>query len=27
VVWAPYPAPPQLCIPCDSLLDAVEGVE
>ena len=25
VVYAPYPAPPQLCIPCDSMLDAVEG--
>ncbi len=27
VVRARYPAPPQLCIPCDSLVDAVEGGE
>ena len=27
VVWAPYPAPLQTCLPCDALLDAVERVE
>ena len=27
VVYAPYPAPLQTCLPCDAMLDGVEGVE
>ena len=27
VVYGPYPAPLQTCLPCDAMLDGVEGVE